>query len=146
MRENTLSVPNWLFWTTAVFGLAWNIFGVVQFLHSLAGSAGALMAQGMTAEQATLYLNLPRWMTAAFAVGVFGGVVGSVLLLLRSRFSLPVFAVSLVAYCVLYVGDIVEGVFAAFGTPQVVILTFVVLVAVGLLALAWQQRAVGRLR
>ncbi len=146
MRKNTFSVPNWLFWTMAIFGLAWNIFGVVQFLQSLAGSAAALMAQGMTAEQAELYLKLPTWMTAAFALGVFGGVSGSFLLLFRSRFCVPVFAASLLAYGVLYIGDIVEGVFAAFGTSQVIILTFVVIVAALLLALAWHQRAQGKLR
>jgi hypothetical protein len=41
-----------------------------------------------------------------------------------------------VAYVVLYIGDYTEGVFAALGPPQVIILTFVVVIAGALLALS----------
>jgi hypothetical protein len=114
-------------------GLAWNIFGVVQFLSSLNATETSLMAQGLTAEQSMVMLNYPTWMTVAFAVGVFGGIIGSVLLALKSRFTVPVFTISLIAYIILYIGDITEGVFAALGASQVIILTFVVTVAAGLL-------------
>lgn len=144
--EKLPSIPEWLFWSIAIFGLVWNIFGVFQFVNSFAGSTAGLMSKGMTSEQANLYFNLPSWMTVAFAVGVFGGVAGSILLLLRSRYAFPIFAVSLLAYLVLFAGDITEGVFAAFGSSQVAILTFVVLVAAVLLVLAWHQRASGKLR
>jgi hypothetical protein len=47
-----------------------------------------------------------------------------------------VFGLSLAAYVALYLGDIIHGVFAALGTPQVLILTLVVLIAAGLFWLA----------
>ncbi len=139
------SFPKW-FWVAAALGFAWNIFGVVQFFSTFGGTRESLMHGGMTQPQADLYLRLPLWMTVSFAVGVFGGVVGSILLLLRRSFAVPVFLVSLVAYGVLYVGDITQGVFAAFGTPQVVILTTVVLIAIALLWLALHFRKLGMLR
>ncbi|MFN7496667.1 MAG: hypothetical protein ACK5XZ_12185 [Hyphomonadaceae bacterium] len=43
---------------------------------------------------------------------------------------------SLVAYVVLYIGDIVHGVFAALGPPQVIVLTVVVAIAAALLWVA----------
>lgn len=124
--------PVLVFWSIALAGLAWNLFGAFQFASAALASEQGLMMGGMTPEQAALYFNLPLWMNLAFATGVFGGVVGSVLMLLRKRQALAVFAISLAGYLVLYVGDITQGVFAAFGTPQVVILSMVVLIAIGL--------------
>ena len=79
-------------------------------------------------------------MTSAFAIGVFGGALGSVLLLLRNKAAAPVFAISLAGYVVLYIGDITQGVFAVFGARQVIILTTVVLIASALLWLALHIR------
>lgn len=39
-----------------------------------------------------------------------------------------------------YLGDITEGVFAVLGTPQVVVLTLVVIIAAGLLWLSIRAR------
>ncbi len=132
------ALPKW-FWPVAILGLAWNIFGIVQFLPTVQGSVGSLMSNGMTKEQAELYVSLPSWMTVAFATGVFGGALGCLLLLLRSPWSRPVFVVSLAAYLVLYVGDITQGVFQAFGMGQVIILTTVVLIAAGLMWVSMRQ-------
>lgn len=127
--------PLW-FWVAATAGLAWNAYGVQQFFGSLWATPENLKAMGMTMEQAALYSSLPVWMTIAFATGVFGGLAGSTLLLLRKRLATPLFVISLIGYLVLYAGDVTEGVFAALGVAQVAILTMVVLIAVGLLWLS----------
>jgi hypothetical protein len=80
------------------------------------------MAMGLDASQAMTMTSYPLWMTGAFAVGVFGGLGGSALLLLRRALAVPVFVVSLLAYIALYFGDITEGVFAAMGAGQVAVL------------------------
>lgn len=128
--------PATWFWAAAILGIAWNVFGVVQFLAQFGATESALMGDGMTAEQAALYAAQPMWMTIAFAIGVFGGVLGSVLLLLRRRAAMAVFAASLGGYIVLYIGDITTGIFKAFGASQVMILTTVVIIAAALLALS----------
>ena len=137
MTSTTIAAktPVW-FWVAAGLGLAWNVFGAVQFIGSLNATSESLHAQGMTAEQAAVMLGYPAWMTIAFAIGVFGGIIGCVLLLLRNKLAFPVFLASLLGYIVLYIGDITEGVFAALGTPQVVVLSIVVIIAAALLWLA----------
>jgi hypothetical protein len=95
------------------------------------------MTMGLEQTKAMTMTSYPLWMTAAFVIGVFGGLGGSMLLLLRRRAAVPVLAVSLLAYVALYIGDITEGVFAAMGASQVAILTFVVLIAATLL---WAAR------
>lgn len=88
-------------------------------------------------------LGYPVWMTVVFAVGVFGGTIGCLLMLARKAVSVPVFALSLIGYIALYVGDIVHGVFAAMGMPQVVILSVVAAIAAALWAVARACRARG---
>ncbi len=127
--------PTW-FWIVAGLGLAWNVFGLVQFAGSLTSTPDSLMEAGMTPEHAAVMKGYPVWMTIAFAIGTLGGTIGCCLLLVRSEYSILVFWISLVAYVVLYIGDYTEGVFAAMGPPQVIILTIVVLIAGVLLALS----------
>lgn len=127
-------------WFRAIVGLGvlWNVFGVYQFATQTFADETILLNAGMTAAQAALYTKLPLWMPIAFGVGTIGGLIGTLLLLLLAgrRAATAVLAASLAGYVVLYFGDITEGVFAAFGTPQVVILSSVVAIAVGLLMLA----------
>ena len=132
--------PRWLA-VVALLGLGWNLFGVYQFIVSSGGTLESLTKQGMTLEQAQLYLGLPLWMSVSFAIGVFGGVAGCLLLWRRRRIAVPVLALSLVSCLVLYAGDVALGVFAVFGAPQVIILTTVVAIAAALLLVArWARR------
>jgi hypothetical protein len=133
--EQKKSLPKW-FWIAGLLGLAWNVFGVVQFIGSLNATIESLTAAGLTAEQAAVMTGYPVWMTIAFAIGVIGGLSGCVLLLLKKKLSVPVFALSLAGYVILYIGDITEGVFSAMGTSQVIVLTSVVAIAIFLLWLA----------
>ena len=139
------NTPLW-FWGTGVLGTAWNIYGMKQFTGSMSASEDHLMSMGMTSAQAALYASLPLWMTIVFAVGVTGGLAGSILLLARARLAIPVLSVSLAGYIALYAGDVMLGVFAAFGAPQVAILTLVVIIAAILLWTSLYGRRRGILR
>jgi hypothetical protein len=138
--------PALWFWIATALGLAWSLFGLVQFVGSLKATPESLIASGLTADQARVMLGYPSWMTVAFAVGVLGGVAGTILLGLRNARANMVLAVSLAGYVILWIGDAVHGVFAALGTPQIVILSLVVLIAAGLLAMARHAAAKGWLR
>jgi hypothetical protein len=136
--------PNW-FWAMAGFGMLWNLYGIYQFIGTLTPAGRSAMAAGMTAAQAQIYFSLPAWMTAVFAIGVFGGLLGSLVLAARRVAALPVFAVSLAGYVALFAGDVYFGVFDAM-PGQLAILAFVALVATALLVTAWAARSRGLLR
>jgi hypothetical protein len=125
-------------WMTAASlgGIAWNIFGAVQFAGSVTATEASLIAAGLTPGQAAVMTGYPAWMAVAFGIGVFGGLAGSVLLLLRRAGAMPILLASLVAYVALWIGDAVHGVFAAMGAPQVAILTSVVAIAAALHAVS----------
>ena len=131
-------VPTWL-WAASGLGILWNLYGVYQYVGTFTESGKAAMTSGMTASQAAIYLSLPAWISAVFAVGVFGGTIGSVLLALRLRTARAVFAVSLVGYAALFAGDAYYGVFAALPS-QMAILAAVVGIA-ATLALAARAAA-----
>ncbi len=136
--SETITLARTPVWFRAIVGLGvlWNVFGVYQFATQTFADEAMLLNGGMTPAQAALYAGLPLWMPIAFGVGTIGGLIGTLLLLAGRRAATAVLAASLAGYVVLYIGDITEGVFAAFGTPQVVILSSVVAIAIGLLLLA----------
>lgn len=148
MTDQTLSArpaPSLLLRGLIVAGLLWSLFGVVQFWNQTFTDTAGLVLGGMNPEQAELYAGLPVWMSIAFGIGTIGGTIGCLLLLAAQRIAVAVLAASFASYVALYLGDIVYGVFAAFGAPQIAVLTFVVLVAAGLLWLARRMAARGEL-
>jgi hypothetical protein len=144
MRATTTAMRmDWVS-TAAALGGLWNAYGVFQFAGSLMQTEASLMAMGMTAAQAALYDGLPAWITVSFGVGVFAGLAGSVLLALRRVVSRTFFAISLVAYVLLFVGDVAYGVFTEM-PAQLAILGFVVIIAAGMLWISDRARRQGLL-
>ena len=121
----------WL-WLAGGLGVLWNAYGLYQFVASFSQTRASLMAVSMTASQADLYLSLPGWISVAFAVGVLGGLVGSVALWMKSARAVVIFGVSMAGYIMLFLGDVYYGVFANI-PAQLVILTVVVVIAAALL-------------
>lgn len=75
--------------------LLWNLVGVAMFFMQTGLTPDEIAA--MPAERRAIYEAMPPWLTVAYAVGVFGGVLGSVGLLLRRRWAVAAFAASLLA-------------------------------------------------
>jgi hypothetical protein len=88
--------PHWSFWLLGVAALAWNAMGCVNYLMQMDPERLAAYPEAARA----LVADRPAWATAAFAVGVFGGAAGCVLLLLRTRFAWHLFAASLLGVAV----------------------------------------------
>lgn len=135
----TLPRRSWPILAVGAVGVAWNLFGIVQWIGTVRATPQSLMAGGLDATQAALYLGLPGWMTLAFAIGVFGGLAGSLALTLRHRASWPLLAMSLVAYIALFAGDAAYGLFEAI-PGQLAILSVVLLIAIVLAGVAWRER------
>lgn len=83
--------PAMSYWVIAVLGLVWNLMGCMNYI---AQSDTAAVAHMPEAYQA-LIAGRPAWATAAFAIGVFGGAVGCILLLLRRGVAVSVFVLSI---------------------------------------------------
>jgi hypothetical protein len=79
--------PAWLR-IVAALAVVWNCVGVYAYLATVGVVKGG---EGMTMAQ------MPAWVTGAFAVSVFGGLLGSLGLLLLMRWSKLLLLLSFVA-------------------------------------------------
>ena len=87
----------WAFWTVAIVSLLWNAFGGYDYTMSMSHNEAYLSQMGPPAEIIAWLDAFPLWASIAYALGVWGSVAGSVLLLLRSRHAVTAFLVSLVS-------------------------------------------------
>lgn len=101
----------WHLWVFGVVSLLWNFGGAYDYVMVRTGNQAYLdqmMAQ-MPAEQVTAYLdtlaNYPFWVSLAWALGVWGAVAGSILLLVRSRFAGLAFVLSFIGM----IGNLIYG-------------------------------------
>ena len=86
----------WHLWAVGVVSFLWNCMGAFDYASTEFGGTAYLQSAGMGAEEIAYVQSFPTWATAAWAVGVWFCVIGSVLLLVRSRLALYAFALSLV--------------------------------------------------
>src|SRR6187431_420661 len=85
----------WHFWLVAVIALCWNGFGGFDYTMSHLQGETYYRAAGMTEAQIAYMDTYPYWMHAVWATGVWGSVVGSMLLLMRLRWAFHAFVVSI---------------------------------------------------
>ena len=89
-----LRKPGSLFWIISGLALVWNLMGVFNYLTQ-AFMTNEILAS-LPKDQKLLYEKVPAWVTAAFAVAVFSGTLGALLLLLKKKVSSIFFKLSFV--------------------------------------------------
>ncbi len=90
----------WHLWVVGVVSLLWNGFGCYDYVMSQTRNVEYMRMltepYGIDAQAAVVYFDsYPAWADAAWALGVWGALAGSILLLVRSRYAFHAFAVSL---------------------------------------------------
>ena len=81
-------------WIVGILALLWNAFGCYDYWMTVTANQ-AYLAQ-YTADQLAYFNGLPSWLTAFWALGVWGGLIGSILLVMRNRYAVWAFAASFV--------------------------------------------------
>lgn len=95
--ESTNKPATW-FWIVSAIALLWNLMGVMAYIAQVTMSPEAL--QALPENDRALYESAPAWATGAFAIAVWGGALGSVLLLLRRKLATSVLIVSFIGIIV----------------------------------------------
>ena len=88
----------WHLWVVGIFAVLWNAMGAFDYLMTETQNE-AYMGQ-FTPEQLEFFYGFPTWVVAFWAIAVWGGVLGAVLLLLRKKLAARVFLVSFLAMVV----------------------------------------------
>jgi hypothetical protein len=137
MRDTTNPKPGFMFWVIGTLALFWNLLGVMIYVMQVTATPERLSA-AYTPEEMELLTSIPAWATAMTAIASNFGALGSILLLMRRTYCVPVFAISLGA---LIVQDIytfaMTNTLEIFGLIPFFIQVVVLLVALFLL---WYSR------
>lgn len=109
--SDMLNKTPWHLWLVGVLSLAWNSVGAYDYLMTNTKGDAYMRASGMTQEMIDYFNAMPTWMYGPWAFGVWGAVLGSILLLLRSRWAVHAFAVS-------FLGALVNMIYQKFMNPM----------------------------
>lgn len=136
--------PFW-FRAVAVIALLWNLLGVAAFLMDATLSAEAVAS--LPPAQQQLYAARPGWAVAAYAVAVFAGALGCLMLVLRRKAAVLLLVLSLVAVLAqtAYL-FLLSDTFAVMGRAAMVMPLVVLVISLALVALARSAAARGWLR
>ena len=123
MNNENIGGVHWSFWAIGAVALIWNVMGVINFFMQMNPDALADYPEAAR----SLVEGRPEWATGAFAIAVFGGALGCLLLLLRKSAAYYVFIASLLGVIVtnihtfgitgsteIWVGSLMSLVVAAF--------------------------------
>lgn len=138
MNDKKLINVHWSFWVITAFTLIWNILGSINFFMQMDPE---ILAAYRESERLIIEAR-PLWATFSFALAVFGGVLGCLLLMIRKSISLYLFIVSLAGVVVTMIHTL--GVGISFGAGEILgIIVMPLLVAVFLIWYAKQAENKG---
>ncbi|MFQ5443681.1 MAG: hypothetical protein ACE5EK_03590 [Nitrospinales bacterium] len=96
MNDEYVGGVHWSFWAIGAVTLIWNIMGGVNFFVQMNADRVASMPETHRA----IIEGRPVWATGGFAIAVFGGALGCLLLLLRKSTAYYLFIASLLGVIV----------------------------------------------
>ncbi|MEX2126488.1 MAG: hypothetical protein WD795_21515 [Woeseia sp.] len=145
MADESMDKPPRSFWIASGAALVWNLLGMMAYVMHVTMTNEAIAA--LPDAERMLYENTPAWATAAFATAVTAGTLGSVLLLLRKAWAVPVLIISLVAVLIQILHMVfMTSTMEVMGAQAAVMPILVALIAIFLVWYARGARTKGWLR
>ena len=139
VEETKRKAPRWFTVVAAVL-LVWNLLGVAAYIAQVMMTPEALAA--LPDDQRRIIENTPVWATAAFAVAVNFGALGSLLLLLKRDLAGLFLQLSLVGVLVqMYHAFFMSKSLEVFGPGGLVMPVMVLIIAIYLVTLAAKAKA-----
>ena len=96
MNDKNVGGVHWSFWAIGAIALIWNVMGVINFFVQM--NSDVLTAY--RESERAIVEGRPAWATGGFAIAVFGGALGCLLLLLRKSAAYYLFIASLLGVIV----------------------------------------------
>ena len=137
MTGKSVTRVHWSFWAIGAVALIWNLLGCVNFVVQINPD----MVAAYRATEQAIIKGRPAWATGAFALAVFGGAAGSVLLLFRRSAAIYLFVASLIGVIATMVHTLGAGI--TFGVGEILGIILMPL-AVALFLLWYARRARGK--
>ena len=125
MNDEPVCGVHWSFWAIGAVALIWNVMGVINFFMQMNPDVLAVYRE----SERAIIEGRPVWATGAFALAVFGGVLGCLLLLFRKSVAYYLFVASLLGVIVTMVHTLGAGIDFGFGEILGIILMPLVVAA-----------------
>jgi len=141
-----LSKAPWWFWVIAILYLLWSFIGCGMYLveHMMSDAA---YVENFGAELLPLRNITPWWATAGYAIGVWGGLVGVILLMLRKQWCLPFFYASFAGAIIGFIPSIFDERFkVVMGVGDYGLMIFIWLECIFIIWFARKMRSKGIIR
>ena len=142
LMTETPKVPKHL-WIIGIVALLWNLMGAYDYLMTQTKNE-AYMSK-FTPEQLEFFYGFPALVVSAWAIAVWGGLLGTVLLLLRKGMAVWILLASFLCVVVTTIHNfiIADGVKVMGSTGMILtILIFVIALGLFLYARAMKSRGV----
>lgn len=140
----------WHLWVTGILGTLWNLVGVSDYVFAKMKSDWYMKEVGQfTPDQIAWFYGFPLWANIGWALGVWGSLLGSLLLLARSRHAVTAFAVSIAGLAAMTLYQFVlngDRFVALFGIAAAYFTAVIWAVVLALFVYARRQVAAGVLR
>ena len=94
----------WHLWLIGIIGVLWSSMGVISFVLTQM-KVEAVMSR-FPPQQRVYFESFPLWAVAFWAIGVFSGAIGCLLLLFGKRRAFPVLLASVIAAAVFNLGGL----------------------------------------
>jgi hypothetical protein len=114
MNDETVGSVHWSFWVIGAIALIWNVLGGVNFFVQM----NAAVVASFPETHRAIIEGRPLWATGGFALAVFGGALGCILLLLRKSAAFYLFIASLLGVIVTMTHALGAGI--DFGLSEIV--------------------------
>ena len=137
----TSPVPKHL-WIVGIVALLWSAMGAFDYLMTQTRDDAYM--SNFTPEQLEFFYGLPAWTVACWAIGVWGEVLGAILLLLRNKLAVWAFAASLTGAVIsMFQNYVLADGLQVIGDPVSLGFTFVI-IAVAVALLLYARAMTGR--
>ena len=113
MIDEHVARVHWSFWVIGAVALIWNVMGVINYFVQMNPD----MLAAYRESERSLVEGRPAWATGGFAIAVFGGALGCLLLLLRKSVAHYLFIASLLGVIVTMIHAL--GVGIDFGLGEI---------------------------
>ena len=124
----------WHLWLVGILGLLWSLMGVFSFIATQLNLESVM--GGFPPEQRAYFLSFPLWTDACWAISVFAGLIGCLLLLLQHPLAFPFLLASLIGAIVYSLGGLfLLGGMAVMRATGGVGLSFVPIIVAAFLAI-----------
>lgn len=140
MNDVSIKKVHWSFWLIGALALLWNIGGAINYIMQM--NSGVVSSMPETHQ--AIIVGRPVWATAGFAICVFGGAIGCLLLLFKRSEAMYLFIASLLGVIVTMIHTFrVIGSEVTFSMGEIVVMAILPVIVAGLL-IAYTKFAINK--